>query len=220
MIKPEFFDDPDVGELSPLAALLFIGMWTQSDREGRLADDTRRLKARIFPYREVDVEALAVELHGKDMIRRYQAVDGKGYIWVRSFKKHQRPHPKEPPSVIPPCEDGAWKRNGEPCKKTASPSESCSWDTEAGTRNLDSGTQDVKAAATPPRARQPKEDPTRNFTVITKIAHETLDLAGLHADLGDLAEGVKGLCAKRGIDYSGEVVRKAVDAAIHQRRPS
>ncbi len=152
MIKPEFFDDPDVGELSPLAALLFIGMWTQSDREGRLADDTRRLKARIFPYREVDVEALAVELHGKDMIRRYQAVDGKGYIWVRSFKKHQRPHPKEPPSVIPPCEDGAGKRNGEPCKETAEPSESGSLILDSGTRNppADAGEDQNKR---PPKAR-------------------------------------------------------------------
>lgn len=131
MIKPEFFDDPDVGELSAEAALFFIGLWTQADREGRIEDDMRRLKARIFPYRGVDCEALAVELHGRDMIRRYQE-QGKCFIWIRNFTKHQRPHPKEPASVIPPCGNGAGKRNGEPGKETANPSES-------GVLILDSG---------------------------------------------------------------------------------
>ena len=30
-IKPEFFDDPKIGRLSPLARLAFIGLLTQSD---------------------------------------------------------------------------------------------------------------------------------------------------------------------------------------------
>ncbi len=102
MIKPDFFDDPNIGELTPLARLFFIGLWTQADREGRVEDDVRRLKIRIFPFDAVDVEALAVELHGKDMIRRYSAGEKRGYIWIRNFTKHQRPHPKEPASLIPP----------------------------------------------------------------------------------------------------------------------
>jgi translation initiation factor IF-1 len=147
MVKPEFFDDPSIAELTPLARLFFIGLWTQADREGRLVDDMRRLKVRIFPYDNVDVEALAVELHGKDMIRRYACEDGHRYIWIRSFIKHQRPHPKEPASVIPPCIDRAVKGHGEPCKETANPSES-------GFLSLDSGVliphaQPVHAAASP-----------------------------------------------------------------------
>lgn len=116
MVKPEFFDDPDMGELTPMARLLFIGLWTQADREGRLEADLRRLKARIFPYDTVDMEALAVELHGRDMIRRYSDDRGRAYIWIRSFTKHQRPHPKEPASVIPEWSTAAAL---EPCKNTA-----------------------------------------------------------------------------------------------------
>ena len=124
MVKPEFFDDPDMADVSLAARLFFIGLWTQADKEGRLVDDMRRLKARIFPFDDLDVEALAVELHGKDMIRRYSTGGKHGYVWIRNFTKHQRPHPKEPASLIPPCHNGAGERNGEPCKETAKPSES------------------------------------------------------------------------------------------------
>ncbi len=103
MITPGFFDDPDIGDLSLAARLFFIGLWTQADREGRLADDMRRLKVRIFPFDDaIDAEALAVELTGKDLIRRYVGEDGHAYIWIRTFAKHQRPHPNETKSVIPP----------------------------------------------------------------------------------------------------------------------
>jgi hypothetical protein len=142
MIKPEFFDDPQIADLSPRARLFFIGLWMQADRAGRLVDDVRRLKARIFPYDDVDTEALAVELHGKDLIRRYSDADGHGYIWIRSFAKHQRPHPKEPPSVIPPWTSGAVERNGGPCKNTEGTSESGSL--VNGTRNPIHGTQKLE----------------------------------------------------------------------------
>ncbi len=147
MIKPEFFDDPDLADVSAMARLFFIGLWTQADKAGRLVDDPRRLKARIFPYDTVNVGALAVELHGKDMIRRYHGDDGQSYIWIRSFLKHQRPHPKEPESLIPPCPKGAGKRNVEPCKETAGTPESGSLDLDSGIRNLDSGTRKLEVAA-------------------------------------------------------------------------
>jgi hypothetical protein len=74
-----------------------------------------------------------------------------------------------------------------------------------------------KAAAAPPRLHQPREEPANNFSVITKLAHEAIDIEGVKADLGQLAEAVKSLCCCRGIDYNSEVIRKAVDSALHQR---
>jgi translation initiation factor IF-1 len=132
-IKPDFFDSTSIADLSMPARLFFIGLWTQADRDGRLEDDMRRLKARIFPYDDVDVEALAVELHAKDMIRRYpaptqvvsstvlaptQVVRDPGYIWIVKFLKHQRPHSKEAESLIPPCPDGAGLFRGSPLPRT------------------------------------------------------------------------------------------------------
>lgn len=135
MISPAFFTDPDVGELSPLAALLFVGLWTIADREGRLDGDVRRLKALVFPYRVVDMEELATELTDLDMIRRYQGEHGQPFMWIRNFTKYQRPHPKEPESLIPPCPDTTRKKHFKPWQNTADPSESC-------IRNLVSGSSE------------------------------------------------------------------------------
>ncbi|MBN9687150.1 MULTISPECIES: hypothetical protein [unclassified Corallococcus] len=100
-IKPDFFMDEDLAALSPLARLLFIGLWTLADRDGRLEDRPARLKASVFPYHEADVQGLLTELERGHFIQRYEA-DGKHCIAVRNFKKHQRPHPKETSFGLPP----------------------------------------------------------------------------------------------------------------------
>lgn len=222
MIKPEFFDDPDVADLSMAARLCFIGLWTQADRDGRLVDDVRRLKARLFPYDNVDVNTLAAELAAKGMVLRY-VVDSKQYLCIPKFAKHQRPHPKEPPSVIPvplvtpvpPVSQTATERNGEPCKNPAEPSESGVLILDSGTRNL--GRKDQAVAA--PRPSVPRsEPPNDNYRIIAKLAHEAIGIEGETASLSTLADAVKSLCAVRVISYNGDVVRKAVDSALVQRR--
>lgn len=211
-IKPEFFDDPDIGELTPMARLFFIGLWTQADREGRLINDPRRLKARIFPYDAVEIPVLAVELHGKKLIVLYDAPDpstglDRPYIWIRNFQKHQRPHPKEPASVIPP----AVEKRGKTRKNTADP-------VDSGFLILDSGDQKQKIRAVPAarHSRPVKEKhprtPDENIRVITRIAHEVMSQNGRKTD-ADAAEQVKTLCAQRHIAYNSEVVRKALESA-------
>lgn len=100
-IKPEFFFDEDLAELSPLARLLFIGLWTQADREGRLEDRPKRLKAALLPYDDCDVNSLLGDLAKAGFIIRYEA-EGAKYIQVPGFTKHQRPHVREAESTIPP----------------------------------------------------------------------------------------------------------------------
>jgi len=57
--------------------------------------------------------------------------------------------------------------------------------------------------------------PADNVGVITKIAHEAIDLTGAAAP--DLAEHVKELCAKYRVAYDSGVVRAAIESAIAQR---
>lgn len=99
-IKPDFFLDDQLAEVSLPARFLFSGLWLIADREGRLEDSPKKIKAQILPYDVVDVEALLLELALK-FISRY-AVDDKKYIQINNFSKHQRPHPNEPVSTIPP----------------------------------------------------------------------------------------------------------------------
>ncbi|WP_063657741.1 hypothetical protein [Candidatus Arsenophonus triatominarum] len=99
-IKPGFFSNDDLAECEPLARLLFAGLWTIADREGRLEDKPRKIKAMVLPYDEADCEKLLSQLHSKNFITRY-SVDGNDYIQINNWKKHQNPHCKESPSEIP-----------------------------------------------------------------------------------------------------------------------
>lgn len=100
-IKPGIFKNEVLGTADPLLTILFAGLWTLADREGRLEDRPMRIKAEVFPLREgVDVNAQLDWLAANDFIERYEA-KGCKYIAVKKFADHQRPHQNEPPSVIP-----------------------------------------------------------------------------------------------------------------------
>ncbi|MGB6771162.1 MAG: hypothetical protein WBF51_04070 [Candidatus Dormiibacterota bacterium] len=99
-IDPGFFRNEDLAELPFEARLLFAGLWTQADREGRLEDRPKRLKADVFPYDDVDVNAALDGLAERQMIQRYR-VKGAALITVVNFPKFQRCHPREKPSVLP-----------------------------------------------------------------------------------------------------------------------
>lgn len=114
-IKPSFFTSEDVTALEPLARLLFVGLFTEADRDGRVEDRPKTLKMRLLPGDDVDVDALLWSLVDGGLIRRYEA-NGVRVIQVRGFEKHQRPHPKEPASELPTDGTDAKK----PCKETAS----------------------------------------------------------------------------------------------------
>ena len=100
-IKPGFFKSDQLAECSPWARLAFAGLWMLADREGRLEDRPKRIKAEILPYDNEDMDSLLNELQENELIIRYQ-VNGKRYVWIPKFLEHQRPHPNEKASEIPP----------------------------------------------------------------------------------------------------------------------
>ncbi len=99
-IKPGFFTNDDLGEMDPLARLLFAGMWTIADRAGRLEDRPKKIKAEVLPYDNCDADAYLSQLADRGFILRYE-FEGKRYIQILAWKKHQNPHCKEGPSTIP-----------------------------------------------------------------------------------------------------------------------
>src|SRR5262249_346976 len=99
-IKPGFFMNEELAELSCEARLLFIGLWTIADSEGRLEDRPRKIKASVFPYDDCDVDTLLGLLDGKKFLRRYR-VNEQRYIQITNFGKTQKPRPKEGASETP-----------------------------------------------------------------------------------------------------------------------
>jgi len=99
-LKPGFFIDEYLAECQPLTRLLFAGLWTIADREGRLEDRPRRIKAQCLPYDDCDVDALLNELARHGFIVRYGSKEER-FIAVPTWHKHQSPHMKESVSTIP-----------------------------------------------------------------------------------------------------------------------
>jgi len=99
-IKPKFFTNPELVELPFSTRLLFIGLWTIADREGRLEDRPKQIKMNIFPSDEVDINSALSDLQNAGLLLRYE-VDGVRYLQINTFCKHQNPHKDEKASTIP-----------------------------------------------------------------------------------------------------------------------
>ncbi len=99
-IKPSFFDNEALAEIPPIGRLLFIALWCEADREGRLEDRPARLKIRCLPFDDCNVDELLSQLHERGFIVRYN-IDGARYIQISQFSKHQNPHAREVSSTIP-----------------------------------------------------------------------------------------------------------------------
>lgn len=125
-LKPDFFKDEDLACLPFEARLFFAGLWCCADKEGRLEDRPKYLKIEVFPYDNVDIEKMLELLAhprlpgrpGKIFIRRYE-VDGRKYLDIPEFSKHQIPHPSEKGSNIPDIHGVVAKPDAEERKPKA-----------------------------------------------------------------------------------------------------
>ena len=100
-LKPSIFKNELLAVADPLYTLIFEGLWCAADREGRLEDRPGKLHIEINPGRAFEgTERALAWLVEHEFIVRY-AVEGKKYIAIPTFLKHQRPHQNEKPSVLP-----------------------------------------------------------------------------------------------------------------------
>lgn len=111
-IKPGFFKNYDLADAGPQVQLLFAGLWCLADRDGRLEDKPRLIKAELFPYYEFDVNGGLTALERLKFICRYE-VDDVPIIQVLNFKKHQSPHNTEKASVLPSMEFATKENNSK-----------------------------------------------------------------------------------------------------------
>jgi hypothetical protein len=114
-IKPEFFTSEDVVALSPLARLLYIALWCEADREGRLRWKPATFKMRYLPADNVNVIDLCQELLDRGLVLTYQAsIDNEieknrelfdnsldTLAYIPKFYLHQQINNREAASVLP-----------------------------------------------------------------------------------------------------------------------
>lgn len=122
-LKPGFFKNEALAELPPLTRLLFSGLWCIADREGRLEDRPKRIRAELLPYDDGSVDAMLDELHQAGFILRYQ-IGEQRFIQVVNFTKHQNPHVREPESTIPAPGEHSASTSQAPVKHRTGPADS------------------------------------------------------------------------------------------------
>lgn len=100
-IKPDFWTDEKIVELSAFARLLFIGLWNFADDDGRMEYSPKRIKMQIFPADSLDISELFGELRREGMIEVY-TVDNQEYLHVCNMAKHQKIDKRSPSKLPPP----------------------------------------------------------------------------------------------------------------------
>jgi hypothetical protein len=115
-LKPGYFLNERLAELHPLTRILFAGLWCHADREGRLEDRPKKIKAEVLPYDDHDINEALNSLQTAGFILRYRNCE-RSYIQVLAFLKHQNPHVREPACTIPapdkPADERLRPRSGK-----------------------------------------------------------------------------------------------------------
>lgn len=150
-VKPEFWTAEQVMELSPMARLLFIGMWNFCDDRGVHPVAYKTLKAEVFPADDLlssDVERLVGELIAQGLLSEFEA-EGRRWWFVTGWH-HQvinRPsksrYPEPPrnaplPSAAGQGDDDADERDDS---RTSSPADDEASVTDQGGLTEDSWTE-------------------------------------------------------------------------------
>ena len=94
-IKPEFWRSDDIAALSIEDRLLFIGLWSYVEDNGVGRDDPQLIRCDLYPH-DIFTEA-SVRTHGglmrlsqQGLITRFEGPDGRRYLQINSWDKHQK----------------------------------------------------------------------------------------------------------------------------------
>lgn len=154
-IKPELATHEGLFEAEQRTGLplrlAYVNLWCHCDREGRFEWRPKRLKLFVLPWDDLDFAAVLDALTRFGFLIKYTA-EGKTWGAIPSWKKHQKPHPNEAESAIPPPPDEETSTNGRrPSTIGASPStngkapQSCSYSSSNSSPNSSSSSEAVAA---------------------------------------------------------------------------
>lgn len=90
-VKPEFWTDGVIVDLSPWARLFYIGTWNFAlCDQGHLDDDPKSLKLKILPADNVDAVSIVDELIAAGRIVRKTTHEGRTYLHIPRLSDHQK----------------------------------------------------------------------------------------------------------------------------------
>ena len=109
MIDPNIWESEDFSTLSMLGKILFIGLFSLADDEGRGKANPAFIRSKLFPYtaekvRVADIETALSEI-AHSMSVTFYTVDGSQYYALTHWENWQKID-RPSPSTIPAPEDG------------------------------------------------------------------------------------------------------------------
>lgn len=121
-IWPDFWEDPELGQLEPVVQLFFIGCFSNADDEGRLLGNPSFLRATIFPYLDFSLaevtEIRDAAVAGCSNLEVYE-VDGAAYLAFNKWSDYQKPKYPKPSKLPAPPSQKSRKRRGKPSRKVS-----------------------------------------------------------------------------------------------------
>lgn len=91
VITADFWTDEAIIGLSPFARLMYIGLWNFAYCDkGHLPDEALGLKLKILPNDQIDPRQVMAELEAAGRVARVEAPNGKTFLVMPSFEKHQK----------------------------------------------------------------------------------------------------------------------------------
>lgn len=158
-IKPEFWRSDDVAALTREERLLFVGIWSYVDDNGVGVDDYRLIAADLFPLDDDQKEVRGFVQEGLaslsrlSLVSRYE-VDGKRFIHVSTWTKHQRvDNPNKQRFPLPPSE------SGPPTSDNPTGRQRDARDTRETPTSLGTGTEEQGSKRTAPSRPAQGEEP-------------------------------------------------------------
>lgn len=109
-IKPAFWADDRVAELSRDARLLLIGLISSADDEGRFLASTAAISGYVFPHDDIPpakIKSWLTEIEHGGIIKLYK-VNRREYGYFPNWLRHQRIN-RPQPSILP-----AYNGSGSP----------------------------------------------------------------------------------------------------------
>ena len=100
-VKPEFWQSEDLAEVSDKAKLLAIGLLNMADDEGYLKCHPSLIRSQLFPFNDnsLNIQGMLTELSNANYITLLSGDDGKDYLMVNNFTKHQKVNRPTPSKI-------------------------------------------------------------------------------------------------------------------------
>jgi hypothetical protein len=84
-VRPEFFTDAIVSQLSPAVRLTYIGLWCVADDAGWMTWDVAQIAALLYPYESIRVRTRRIEQAGESLV-----MHECGCARIPKLEDHQR----------------------------------------------------------------------------------------------------------------------------------